>query len=152
MRSIFDFSAENAKKRGSAGGAGWFRTPETLLDFNGRSSARVLAHYSAIQRASVWRDFVLTNRAHTPDDTSGRQYSRVRALRAAFERSNPSLSWASVTAGSGAAHGASSPIPCEALVQSLLWTDIFSACRFPGRPNTRPSGETTERCCMIENQ
>jgi len=35
------------------------------------------------------------------------------------------------------------------LVQSLLWTDRFSACRFPGRPNTRPSGETTGRWTSI---
>ena len=30
-------------------------------------------------------------------------------------------------------------------VQSLLWTDRLTACRFRARPNTRPSGETTGR-------
>jgi hypothetical protein len=27
--------------------------------------------------------------------------------------------------------------------RSRKWQARFSACRFPGRPNTRPSGETT---------
>ena len=63
----------------------------------------------------------------------------------ACERSHPSLAWASVTAGSGAAHGASSAMPRKALVQALLWTDRFRACRSPGRRTARPSGETTGR-------
>ena len=41
------------------------------------------------------------------------------------------------------AHNAT--IPCEALVQSLLWTGAFSACRFSGRPNTQPSDAATGR-------
>src|SRR5215831_8190974 len=63
----------------------------------------------------------------------------------ACERSHPSLAWASVTAGAGAAHGASSAMPRAALVQSLLWTDRVSACQSPGRRIVRPSGETTGR-------
>lgn len=38
-----------------------------------------------------------------------------------------------------------SPIACEALVQSLLWMDRLSACRFSGRQNARPLGGTTGR-------
>jgi len=63
----------------------------------------------------------------------------------AGERSHPSLAWASVTAGAGAAHGASSALPRAALVPSRLWTDRVSACRSPGRRTARPSGETTGR-------